>query len=171
MDLHPIFVHFPIALLTLYSFFEVIRRWTKASFWMPLRAVLVITGTLGAFVSLSTGEGAEELYQNQSLWNVLEAHALAATVTTWIFGILAACYILQWASQQPFATSLPKAIAKPLAVLGSLAVKILRSPLAPLLAIIGFLGLSLVGALGATLVYGAEFDPITSLVNRMLFGQ
>jgi hypothetical protein len=55
-------------------------------------------------------------------------------------------------------------------VIVRIAKTILTTPIAPILAILGFVGLSIVGALGATLVYGPDFDPATSLVNKMLFG-
>ena len=171
MDLHPLFVHFPIALLTLYSALEVVRRFTKASYWMPLRAVLVVVGTLAAFVTLSTGEGAEELFKENEFRDVLELHSLLATVTTWLYAILAISYLLLWmARHTSFLQLLPKALERPAALLLRIASFIVDTPIAIVLAILGFLGLLLVGSLGAILVYGPAFDPVTSLVYKVLFG-
>lgn len=171
MDLHPLFVHFPIALLTLYSFLEVIRRFTKGEHWMKVRAVLVIAGTIGAFVSLSTGEGAERLFGDRTLHDVLEAHAIAANATTWIYAILAVSYLILWMQQTYPHPSLFHRIWEKTRFGKSLVSKIIGTPITPALAVLGFLGLSLTGALGAILVYGPQFDPVTSLVYNLLFGR
>jgi len=171
MDLHPLFVHFPIALLTLYSFLEVIRRFTKSEHWVQVRAVLVIAGTIGAFVSLSTGERAGQLFGDRTLHDILEAHAIAANATTWIYAVLAVSYLILWLQ---LTTTHPPLLQRILgkARLGEpLAAKVLGTPVAPVLAVLGFLGLSLTGALGAMLVYGPQFDPVTSLVYNLLFGR
>lgn len=171
MDLHPLFVHFPIALLTVYSFFEVLRTWEKNPHWITVRAVLVVSGVLGAFISLSTGEVAEHLYQGTpELHQILEVHGFMGGATTWIYAILAACYIILW--METHTTLLgtpPKAIAKPVVVARKIANTILQSWIAPALAVLGFIALSLTGALGAMLVYGPDFDPITKIVYQLLF--
>ena len=171
MDLHPLFVHFPIALLTLYSFLEVIRRFTKNEHWVKVRAVLVIAGTIGAFVSLSSGEIAEKLFGDRTLHNLLEAHAIAANATTWIYAILAVSYLILWLQQTTAHPPLLQRILGKARLGEPLASKILGTPVAPALAALGFIGLSLTGALGAILVYGPQFDPVTSLVYNLLFGR
>ena len=62
MNLHPIFVHFPIALLTLYTLCELLRfkKIKDHPAWFYLKAVLIICGTLGAAAALLTGDGAKE---------------------------------------------------------------------------------------------------------------
>ena len=171
MDLHPLFVHFPIALLTLYSFLEVIRRFTKNEHWVQVRAVLVIAGTIGAFVSLSTGKRAEQLFGDRTLHDILEAHAIAANATTWIYAVLAVSYLILWLQQTTTHPPLLQRILGKARLGEPLAAKVLGTPVAPVLAVLGFLGLSLTGALGAMLVYGPQFDPVTSLVYNLLFGR
>ena len=58
MDLHPIIVHFPVALLTLYGIFELfsVRRIARKPYWFYVKAVLVIFGALGALAAWLTGE-------------------------------------------------------------------------------------------------------------------
>ncbi|MCA9370782.1 MAG: hypothetical protein KC680_02370 [Candidatus Peregrinibacteria bacterium] len=171
MDLHPLFVHFPIALLTLYSLLEVIKVFTKNSHWVTVRAVLVITGAIGAFMSLSTGEGAEHQFHGVGeLRRILEVHSLMGVVTTWIYAILAACYVLYWLETHTALLGSPhEKLAKPVAIARRIAERILGSVLAPMLAALGFLTLGLTGALGAMLVYGPDFDFITQLVYKLLF--
>lgn len=174
MNIHPLVVHFPIALLCLYSFLEVIKYFTKAPYWTQVRAVLVITGTIGAFASLQTGEIAEELFgatAGSRTHDVLEMHSLFATITTWLYAVLAVSYLLLWLKQNPSVRKLvPQAAVAPLRFVLALAKFILHTPIAPILAVLGFVALGIVGALGATLVYGPDFDPMTSLVNKMLLG-
>lgn len=170
MDLHPLFVHFPIALLCLASFLELTRRFVKnTSSWAHVRTVLYVTGTLGAFVALSTGEGAEHLFQNRDLRPVLHMHSLIANVTTWIYAVLALGYLLPWLEESFFVKRLPVSIKRPYDAVASFANILTRTPLSDVLAVLGFLGLLFVGALGAILVYGPDFDPITRLVYGMLF--
>jgi uncharacterized membrane protein len=57
MNIHPIVVHFPIALLTLYGVLECVR-WKKVMDFMHafhVKATLVIAGTLGAIVAYISG--------------------------------------------------------------------------------------------------------------------
>ena len=170
MDLHPLFIHFPIALLTLYSFLEVIRFVAAGARWAHVRAILVITGVLGAFASLLTGETAEHLFQKPELRSVLEVHSLLANVTTWTFAVLAAAYLLLWLKETTLLESLPQVVRKPLSIAMTIASTVAGPRVAPILAVLSFLGLLMVGSLGAILVYGPDFDPITSFIYRILFG-
>jgi uncharacterized membrane protein len=169
MNLHPLFVHFPIALLTVYSIFEVLKHVTKGAQWLHIRAVLVVTGTIGAFISLSTGEQAEHLFNDASMRNVLKMHSLFADSTTWIYAVLAVSYIVHVYASNLVLQKIAKILPKPFAILSTIARKILTTPLATILAIVGFIGLSFVGALGAILVYGPNFDPMTAFVYTLLF--
>ncbi len=169
MDLHPLFVHFPVALLTVYAVLETIRRWTPADGWRTARAVLVIVGTAFAFVSLSTGEGAEHAFGKPDLVDVLETHSLVANVATWIFAFLAACYLVTSPAAHGLARRAPSSVGSALRKLDVAGRTVLRTPLADLAAILGFLAMGLVGALGGILAYGPDFDPITSAVYRLLF--
>lgn len=167
MDLHPLVVHFPIALLTLYSFLEVIKPWTKAPHWKNIRLFLIITGAIGAYLGLMTGEVAEDLYTNPGMRDVLDAHEAAGSAAAWVYIVLAVGYFFDWLRTSRLSSKVPTAVRKWI----DIAVKlIVKSPLAPLLAIAGFLILSLAGALGAILVHGPDIDFITKIVYNVMFG-
>ncbi|UPA22256.1 hypothetical protein K8942_04365 [Candidatus Peribacteria bacterium] len=170
MDLHPLFIHFPIALLSVYSFLELIRYFAAGARWTHTRGVLVITGVIGAFMSLSTGETAEHLFKKAELHAVLEIHSLLANVTTWVYAILAAAYLLLWLQGTTLLQSVPQGFRTPISIGMRIASVITSARIAPVLATLGFLGLLMVGSLGAILVYGPDFDPVTSFMYRLFFG-
>jgi uncharacterized membrane protein len=169
MDLHPLFVHFPVALLTVYAVLEIIRHWTPGEGWRTARALLVIVGTAFSFASLATGEAAEHAFGKPELIDVLETHSIVANVTTWIFAILAASYLLTSLWVRSSIARGPSFLARPFGILSRIASTILRTPISIIAAILGFLAMGLVGALGGILAYGPDFDPITSAVYRLLF--
>ena len=169
MDFHPIVVHFPIAFLTLYSILELLHRWNRQPFWKPLRAVLVIIGTIGAYTALQTGEFAEESFRASLLMPVLELHSLLANVTTIVFAILAGAYVIDLLSTKNVWERLKLVPQRARIFLERVAHIILRTPLTYILVIIALTTLSLVGALGGILVYGPDMDPVTKIVYWMFF--
>ncbi len=107
MNLHPIFVHFPIALLTLYAVLEIaiplkikfykLCKWDKPEtsprlaklyellinpVWNSIKAFLVIIGTLLAFPTLQTGEWAEETYMGTGVSEASQIGRLIETHST-----------------------------------------------------------------------------------------
>ena len=82
--LHPMMVHFPIALLVLGFFAELLGIACKKQVYMPnISLYLQITGTLGAIAAVITGnfftlevKGAAE--------EILETHENFANITMWI---------------------------------------------------------------------------------------
>ncbi len=128
MNIHPLFVHFPIALLTLYALFEifipikirafkllkkentVFYKWLIDPVWNSIKAFLVIAGTLIAFPTLQTGELAEEvfrdaatspeLFHQSQVAQLIEVHSTFANITVGIFAVLAVAYIVRivWSS-------------------------------------------------------------------------
>lgn len=169
MDFHPIIVHFPIALLTLYCVLELIHRWTTQDFWKPMRAVLVVTGTIGAFIALQTGELAEGAFRGSPLRSVLELHSLLANVTTILFGVLSGAYVIDFFSRHHAWERIRFVPHTITTILDKTALIVLRTPLNYLLVIVAFSALSLVGALGGILVYGPDMDPVTKAVYWMFF--
>jgi len=166
MDLHPLTVHFPIAFLCLYSVMELARLpvLTRQSFWFPIKAVLLIVGVVGAFVSLQTGEGAAEAMRGNADVQVLRMHANFATAATWIYAALTAAYILTWLDRSTSKVrSLPGGT-----FLVRLAEWIAVSPLSIVFAVTGLLLLTVVGALGASMVYGPGIDPAVGVIYHLL---
>jgi uncharacterized membrane protein len=84
---HPKIIHFPIALLVVYTFLEAVGLIFKKDVFTKAAFIILILGVLGAFTAVLTGQQAEEAWKN---WDVrskhlLEEHELFATITLWYF--------------------------------------------------------------------------------------
>ncbi len=160
--LHPVIVHFPIALLTLYAALEIarLRVLTRQAWYFPMKAILVILGEAGALLAQRLGEvDAESRTRSVMTRAVIEKHELFSDVVVIVFGILAAAYLIVWIGQR---WQLP-------AVVRSYSAYVLKAWSAALLAFVGFLALLVTGALGALIVYGPDrVEPFARFVYRLL---
>jgi uncharacterized membrane protein len=165
-NIHPLFVHFPIALLFIYSAIKIVplRKWFPTVSWVDIERALLAFGVLGAFAALSTGETAENLIRpNRQLVNM---HADFATVATWMYGLLlsgeAAAILLT--KNITYGARL-SVISRVLKVIE----RVLRNrTISIVLAIAGLLTLSIAGLLGGVMVYGTSADPVAGFVISML---
>ena len=171
MNIHPIIVHFPVALLSLYVIFECVRfrRLMISREWFFIKATLLFAGGLGALTALVTGDFGRQLYPDARA--IISAHETFAHWTVVIFGILALIYLVKvidmlfgdrlraskyqkiWNSIVAFDTPLHR---------GYVIVS---------LALLGFGVLLTTGALGGSIVYGASSDPFTQIVNGWFVGK
>jgi len=147
MMIHPAFVHFPLALLTLYVFLELVPL---SKFFPKVRLdqvkyFLLYVGTLSIFPAIVTGIIAEGLVGENV---VLSAHKAGAMAILLIF--LVSALLALWNQFYLF----------PRPELFRIAQK--------LLAIFGMIALVVQGALGAAMVYGYTADPITRFVSSFL---
>lgn len=146
MNIHPAFVHFPIAILFLYTFVEIVplRMWFPRVPWAPLRDFLLYVGTVTIIPTIATGlidsfaEGETPL---------IETHEHAAIALFFIF--LAAVGISIYTSKKGRTKTL------------EIVMKVL--------AFLGLIGLFVVGALGASIVYGPDSDPFVHFVYGIFF--
>lgn len=163
MNLHPLFVHFPIAMLTLYTLTEILglsKKISSLNFWNPVKISFLFIGVIGALFSLMSGEAIEHGFSE--VHNLVEIHSFFATTATWIFGILAGAYLIQMVSgyfkledRTKFIVSIQKVV--------------LNKYVAISLALLGFAALFVAGSLGAAIVYGPDIDPFVSVVYYLFF--
>ncbi len=164
-NIHPLFVHFPIALLFLYSIIKILplKRWVPSVSWKDIERVLLLVGVLGAFAGLITGEIAEEIARPSH--DLVEMHSLFATTATWMYGLLLLGEILAvglpWGSTKIKSANILKAAT---------AIKdLLTHPiLSTTLAVLGLIAISITGLLGGVMVYGTSADPFAAVVLKML---
>jgi uncharacterized membrane protein len=164
-NIHPLFVHFPIALLFVYSIIKILplQKWFPVVTWKHIERALLLVGVLGAFAALSTGEIAEHLTRPNH--DLVEAHALFATTATWMYGLLLIGEILSvamsWMTTK--ITSL-----KTLKVITFVKDLLTHPILSTTLAVLGLITISIAGLLGGVMVYGTSADPIAGTVLKIL---
>ncbi len=93
--LHPIIIHFPIALLLVAPLFVLLAiAWPRHARAFSLSAfVLLVLGTAGAFVAVATGEAAAELATRTEAINAaIERHSSLAETARNVFAVLTVLY-------------------------------------------------------------------------------
>ena len=96
--IHPMVVHFPIALLITSVVFDVLAmRWRHKSF-QDAGFYTLIAGLLGAAVAVLTGAMAEEVAEDKGIpESVLEIHeALGYATLLFFIGLLALRLLMRW---------------------------------------------------------------------------
>lgn len=163
MDLHPLVVHFPIALLTIYSLLEIaaLHSYFRRPERTHAKLVFLFIGTLWALTALSTGENAARLYNDPTL--ILALHKASAGLSSGVYKGITIFYLIQLALQT---STFVRIFAFPqlLTILNTLITVVQRRRIPALAALIALGSLSLTGALGGILVYGPSGDPITQFV-------
>jgi len=94
--MHPLVVHFPIALLLFAAVFVVLAAIVpKRGWWFSVSAlILLIGGTVGAGVSVSTGEAARDMVEDgeEEMFDVLQEHEDMANQARSVFVALTVVY-------------------------------------------------------------------------------
>ncbi len=168
-SLHPLVVHFPVALLSVYAVAELIRfrRITQQPYWFYVKAIALLVGSAGALVARQTGEAIEESLEASGgqIPTLMEAHSNWSLVATWIFVVLAATYVLAWIRRDG------GSLGQKLGAAGDWAGKLASSWLVTILALAGLAAITATGALGAAMVYGPGIDPVVNAIYGLLVGQ
>lgn len=169
MNLHPLIIHFPIALLSLYVLFEVLpmERWYPLVRWQDIKAILAAAGGIGLLAALVTGQMAEHSLLAFSAGPILRYHKMFADASTAAFGIIAAAYVIRWMLERH--ERLLRRAGLPIRSLRTIAAVILDRRIIVSLAIIGFIVLFLTGIFGEMIVYGPRNDPFSRLVAALFF--
>jgi len=173
MNIHPLFVHFPIALLTLYAVLEIAScffpsKWKKGDALLHIKTFLVMTGGLALLPTLETGEMASELLLGSAL---IEKHEAFASITTSIFGLLAAGHALWLLDSHGWLERLEgshKIVAQIIALVRKVVDIIMHRVLRPVLAALGLVSITITGALGASIVYGPQVDPFVTFIYNLV---
>lgn len=165
-NIHPIIVHFPVALLFSYSVLRILplRRWFPRVAWMHVETIFLVLGFAGALAANVSGEVAEHLARPNH--RLVETHAAFAMASTWIYGILLAGVLAR--IMLPVVTQMQR--------IPSLVVSLVRlvdrlvnmKAIAILLVIAGLISISITGLLGGAMVYGVTADPLAPAVLKLL---
>lgn len=166
-NIHPLLVHFPIAFLLLYSVLRVLPfgRWFPRAAWGQVRLVVLAAGVLGALAATATGETAEHI--SRPARSIVEAHALFASVSDWLYGLLLAGELL--ALLRPYLAKVCPPRAAPALRALAFIEGILAGRLGgTVLALLGAAAIAVTGLLGGVMVYGLSADPVAPLVLKLL---
>lgn len=98
LPIHPMVVHFPIALLIVGFLVELAGRLLRRPWLGHAALLLLILGALGAVAAARTGEAAEEtVLETPAIEEVLEEHEEGGKQTMWLFlGLAALRSVLAW---------------------------------------------------------------------------
>jgi uncharacterized membrane protein len=178
MNIHPLFVHFPIALLALYSVLELsvgfIPALSRQTWILPVKAFLLFTGVLAAFAALVTGGIAEELIEGSVSDSLIETHSLFAGATTVLYLALAVMYLIRvfdrkgWGN---YIAGMNSPFIRIWSIKRYLAHLVLDTWFLPVLSLLALMGMVVTGALGAAIVYGPDVDPFVSFIYRLLLAR
>ncbi len=162
MNIHVVFVHFPVALLTIYAILELahFRKLAALPYWFYLKAAFAILGELGALAAFLTGETAEaQFYGNHLVRPLIETHSTFGLMTVLVFGVIALLYAIAWLGRAGLLTRWHASLR---------AVTIIEKVLAgwcmPFAALIGLALVTITGALGGAIAFGPDVDPISKIV-------
>jgi uncharacterized membrane protein len=178
MNLHPVLVHFPIALFTVYALLELIRfkKITGQVYWFYAKAILVITAAAGASAAYLVGDAAKEAVRggnvNVAINNfsaIVDLHETWAKISLIISILLAAAYLCIWLNKYNAISRLPSEFLKFIWRTGtSLSHFFIETPMIFVMAIAGLVAITVTGALGGSIVYGPNSDPIVKAIYGLL---
>lgn len=180
MNIHPLFVHFPIALLALYSLLELAScassRLREQEWVFSVKAFLLFVGVATAFIALVTGGITEDILKEEGDANfyMVGTHSAFAAATTVLYVILAAAYLVRVFDRRGWGNRMV-GLNSPFMRIWNfkkyVAHLILDTWFLPILALLSFIGMAFTGALGAAIVYGPSADPFVSFVYHLFWAQ
>lgn len=168
MNLHSIFIHFPIACLVLYSCLECLSFvWkSKSDYFKNTKIFLLITWVVFAFISLQTGEVAEELLGRSTL---TQAHSQFADITYSLYLIILVIYII---SREVVALKLKQYTNSTIVSwIVSIIWWIQKYWIMALLSLIAMVVLSITWALWGAISHGPSADPVVQFVYDIVIWQ
>ena len=177
MNIHPMIVHFPVALLTVYSLMELVRfrKINSNDVWFYIKSFVIVVGTLGSYAAFMAGDPAAHIYRqaHPEMRSILGLHETWAGITVTIFSIIAVIYLVQVLRKAGYVEKIKNIpiIGSVWNIVSAISDFMFKPSIMVTLALAGLLSVTLTGAFGGTLVYGSTSDPFISLVNKIFIGK
>lgn len=151
-NIHPLLVHFPIALLVVYSLLELtpVKRLTNLSYWFYIKITFLFLGILSIIPTGIAGKIIEEQFSEKDA--LVELHSNFAIAASVVYAILAGIYFLALLNRSNKQIKL-----------------ILPTPVIVAISLLGLLLIVITGALGGIIVYGPNLDPFTAFIYSLFF--
>ncbi len=165
-NIHPLFVHFPIALLVVYSVLKILPLsiWFPNVEWKQIERALLGFGVLGAFAALATGDAAEQITKPSH--QLVEMHSTFATVSTVLYGALLLGDVSTILNTINWIKNTKNLFVKKVFII--LELILCNKILSGIVAFIGLLSITVTGLLGGAMVYGVTADPFANMVVQFL---
>jgi len=172
MNVHPIFVHFPIALLTIYALLELIqfKKVTSWNPWFYIKASFVVFGAIGTYAALFTGGLIEDQFRVGEAAKLVETHSTWAAATSIIFSFIAVIYLVSWIRRSgAFLSFTTHRLVSPVWKLPlQIEHYLLDYKIVVVLAVIGLAAVTITGALGGAIAFGPGIDPAAHFFYNLL---
>ncbi len=154
LNVHPIFVHFPIAMLVVYSIIKILpmRRFFPNVSWREIENALLVVGVFGSFAAIFTGLIAKGIVKPRE--ELVKMHELFAISTATIYSVLLISEALYFFKKNQRVNSIYRIVTAP--------------TISRILAILGLIAVVTTGLLGGVIVYGTSMDPLAPFVLRLL---
>jgi uncharacterized membrane protein len=186
MNIHPVVVHFPIALLTLYSLLEIASLFWRARTKKlnQTKLFLLFVWTIGTFFALQSGELAQEFLGME--WSkLIHTHENFANASYTTYIILSVLYLLFWIQSTNIFLLLPEKIGTQVqnvyknlqdntvfSKFQQIILNIINRPyiwyVIVLWATIGLLLLTITWALWGAITQGPDADPLVRFLYDLL---
>ena len=165
-NIHPLVVHFPIALLCCYSLLKIlpVQSWFPKTSWVSIERFLLSVGTFGILLATSSGDTAKHMVRPDR--DLVHTHEFFANLTLWFYMALVIIELLPVIIS--FTRDKKILSEKILYPITRLLPIITKQWIIRILALLGFLALFLTGLLGGVITHGAATDPIAPFVLNML---
>ena len=150
-NLHPAIVHFPIALLFIYSVLKILPfyKWFPNVAWKHVERVFIIFGVLGALAAAVTGLIAKSIVHPDERLVLTHASFAVSTAFVYIILLISELVAIYHPAQFP-------------------AINFANSSKVKWLALLGLILVFLTGLLGGVLAKGPSADPLAPILLKLL---
>ncbi len=171
MNIHPLLVHFPIALLSIYSVMEILRikALTGQEWWFYTKSAFLLLGSASTAPTVLAGKLAEGNFPDARY--LVEVHSTWAQATSVIFVLLSFCYFVAILDKHViFGINPSKLFPAPWGLAVKLEKFVLETFVVVPIVLAGLMAIVVTGALGGAIVYGKNLDPFTVFIYNLLVG-
>lgn len=165
-NIHPIFVHVPIAMLAVYSIIKIIpfKNWFPHVEWRQIERTLLFVGLLGAGAAFLTGDSAEQLlHPNRQL---VDMHSTFGGAAIYLYGALLLGEITALINAHHVHYVDNKNFLR--LTMHYLENILCNRAVSTLIAFIALIVITITGLLGGVIAYGVTADPIAPYLLKLL---
>ncbi len=161
-NIHPLVVHFPIALISVYAVAELVRfkKLLAQSAWFYIKAFLITIGGLSTLVALYFGDIAKSALGGHGN-ELINLHETFAKLSTAFAGLIALAYLISVIDRSGY-IKLPGFVLK-------YAAFIQKTWVIVILALALLASIVITGALGGSIVYGPDSDFAVKTIYHLFF--